>query len=110
MGKNIFFAHRRTMQLFPRRNSNLSGNLSLETFMKRNFLSAMFRLHLYFSCRQIRYGEVCCFSFFFLHRDCEKKFEKFGKTFFISFRIFEEDFKNSSSELSCTIRSGINYY
>lgn len=66
MGKNIFFAHRGTMQLFPRRNSNLSGNLSLETFfMKRNFLSAMFRPHLYFSCRQIRYGEVCCFSFFF---------------------------------------------
>lgn len=47
MDKNIFFAHRGTMHPFSRRSSN-SIYLSLETFMKRNFLSAMFRLHHFF--------------------------------------------------------------
>lgn len=46
MDKNIFFAHRGTMHPFSRRSSN-SIYLSLETFMKRNFLSAMFRLHFF---------------------------------------------------------------
>lgn len=112
MGKNIFFAHRGTMQLFPRRNSNLSGNLSLETFfMKRNFLSAMFRPHLYFSCRQIRYGEVCCFSFFFctviVKRNLRSLEKHFSFLFVSSKKISRIPLQNYRS---CTIRSGINYY
>ena len=57
---------------------NLSGDLSLETFMQFS-LRDVFRLH-YFFCKVDAFCRTLLLFFY-----CEKKFEKFGKTFLLSF-------------------------